>query len=90
MASIKLFKKEVNNVLSEVIEQCYECQLSADDKTYQKAEKIIEEAITTFDEIIEKLHQNDIEDYKSHFKGLRTELNKKHEKLSKEISKLKS
>ena len=90
MASIRLFKKEVNDVLSEVIEQCYECQLSGDDKIYNKAEKIIEEAITTFDEIIEKLHQNDIEDYKSHFKGLRTELNKKYEKLSKYISELKS
>ena len=90
MASKRLFKKEVNNVLSEVIEQCYECQLSGDDKNYQKAEKIIEEAITTFDEIIEKLHQNGVEDYKSHFKGLRNELNKKHEKLSKDISKLKS
>lgn len=90
MASIRLFKKEVNNVLSEVIEQCYECQLSGDDKTYGKAEKIIEEAITTFDEIIEKLHQDDIDDYKSHFKGLRNELNNKYEKLSKDISKLKS
>ena len=52
MASIRKLKKEMNNVLSEIIEDCYVCQLNADDKVAAKAEKIIDEAIVTFDELI--------------------------------------
>ena len=57
MASIRKFKKEINDVLSGIIEDCYVCQLEGDDKISAKAEKIIDEAITTFDELISKLHQ---------------------------------
>lgn len=88
MASIRIFKKEINDELSEVIEKCYECQLTADDKIHAKAEKIIDDAISTFDGLIQKLNQNDVEDYKSHVKGLRSELNKKSEKLLNDIKKL--
>jgi len=88
MASIRIFKKEINDVLSEVIEQCYVCQLSGDDKIYAKAEKIIEDAIATFDGLIEKLNQDDIENYKTHVRGLRTELQEKSEKLFNEIKKI--
>lgn len=88
MASIRLFKKEINDALSEVIEKCYECQLTADDKTHAKAEGIIDEAITTFDGLIEKLHQKDVENYKQHIKGLRVELNEKSDKLLAEVQKL--
>ena len=88
MASIRLFKKEINDELSEVIEKCYECQLTADDKVHAKAEKIIDEAISTFDGLIEKLHQNDVENYKAHVKALRLELNKKSEKLLSDIKKI--
>lgn len=88
MASIRLFKKEINDELSEVIEKCYECQLTADDKIHAKAEKIIDEAISTFDGLIEKLNQNDVENFKSHVKELRIELNKKSEKLLSDIKKL--
>jgi len=88
MASIRIFKKEINDELSEVIEKCYECQLTADDKIHAKAEKIIDEAISTFDGLIQKLNQNDVEDFKAHVKGLRSELNKKSEKLLSDIKKL--
>jgi len=88
MASIRLFKKEINDVLSEVIERCYECQLTADDKIHAKAESIIDEAITTFDGLIHKLSQKDIENYKQHIKSLRSELNEKSDKLLAEVQKL--
>ena len=54
MASIRKFKKEINDVLSGIIEDCYACQLEGDDKISAKAEKIIDEAITTFDDLIRK------------------------------------
>lgn len=88
MASIRKLKKEMNDVLSEIIEDCYVCQLNSDDKTAAKAEKIIDEAIITFDELIVKLHQKDVEDRKAHLKGLRADLNKKAKSLSDKINKL--
>lgn len=88
MASIRIFKKEINNVLSEVIEQCYICQLSGDDKIYAKAEKIIEEALATFDGLIEKLNQDDIENFKAHVRSLRAELYEKSEKLLSDVKKI--
>jgi len=90
MASIRKFKKEINDVLSGVIEDCYACQLEGDDKTSGKAEKIIDEAITTFDELIAKLHQKDVEDQKKHLKELKASLNKKSALLTGKISKLTS
>ena len=88
MASIRLFKKEVNDLLSEVIERCYECQLTADDKIHAKAEGIIDEAIETFDGLIHKLSNNDVENYKQHIKSLKVELNEKYEKLLADVQKL--
>jgi len=88
MASIRLFKKEVNDLLSEVIERCYECQLTADDKIHAKAESIIDEAIETFDSLIHKLSKNDVENYKQHIKSLKVELNEKYEKLLADVQKL--
>jgi hypothetical protein len=74
--------------LSEVIEKCYECQLTADDKVHAKAEKVIDEAISSFDGLIQKLHKSDVENYKAHVKELRLELNKKSEKLLSDIKKI--
>lgn len=90
MASIKNLKKEINNVLSEIIEDCYVCQLNGDDKVSAKAEKIIDEAIATFDELIAKLHEKGVESQKSHFQALRKSLNEKSASLSDKIGKLAS
>jgi len=88
MASIRKFKKEINDVLSGIIEECYACQLEGDDKTSAKAEKIIDEAISNFDELIAKLHEKDVEDQKKHLKELKASLNKKSTLLLEKITKL--
>jgi len=90
MSSVRNFKKELNQVLSEIIEECYVSQLSGDDKNYAKAEKIIDEAIATFDELIIGLHQKPEGTAKAHFKALREELQKRTDKLSAQIIKLNS
>ncbi len=90
MASIRKFKKEINDVLSGIIEDCYACQLEGDDKVSQKAEKIIDEAIVTFDELIVKLHQKDVSDLKSHLKEIKADLLKKSTALSAKIAKVNS
>ncbi|MGA9271170.1 MAG: hypothetical protein WBV45_11155 [Lutimonas sp.] len=90
MASKRQFKKDLNQTLSEVIEECYEIQKTADAAISKKAEKLIDGAIETFDQIIAKLHQEQDKDPKSHFKSLREELAKSTSSFQKEIEKLKS
>lgn len=90
MASTRQFKKDLNQTLSDVIEECYAIQSSGAEATSKKAEKLIDKAIETFDRIIAKLHQDQDQDPRSHFKSLREELEKSTASLSKEIEKLKS
>ncbi len=90
MASTRQFKKDLNQTLSEVIEECYEIQRSADKATSKKAEKLIDSAIETFDKIIAKLHQGADQNPKTHFRALRDELTKSTASFYKEIDKLKS
>ena len=89
MASTRQFKKDLNQTLSEVIEECYEIQHSAAKATSKKAEKLIDSAIETFDKIIAKLHQGQDQDAKAHFKALREELTKSTTSFYKDIDKLK-
>ena len=88
MASIKVLKKNINDVLSNIIEECYMCQLNGDDKASAKAEKVIDEAITTFDDLIVKLNQNDVDNKRKHFNSIRKDLKTKSDKLMDKVGEL--
>ncbi len=88
MASIKNLKKDINNVLSEVIEECYICQLTSDEKVSAKADKIIDEAIESFDALIVKIHEKGVENKSSHYKGISKDLENKATALFEKISKI--
>lgn len=90
MASKRQFKKDLNQILSEVIEECYVIQSSGDKAQAKKAEKLIDSAIETFDRIIAKLHDEQDQDPKAHFRALNEELVKSTDSINKEIEKLKS
>jgi polyhydroxyalkanoate synthesis regulator phasin len=90
MASVKKFKKDINRVLSEVIEECYKFQSDAEEKVSAKAEKIIDEAITTFDELIAKMNKKDVDNFKEHFKEIETHLKSKSGELLEKLEKLKA
>jgi len=89
MGSIKNFKKEINIVLSDIIEECYVCQLNSDDKISAKAEKIIDEAIGIFDDLVVKINQKGVENKKKHFQSIHSELEKKGSSLLLKLEKLK-
>ncbi len=89
MASIKDLKKNINFVLSDVIEECYVSQLSGDDKNNAKIEKIIDEAIATFDDLITKVNEKNIENKNKHFKSVNADLESKVNKLLIKLEKLK-
>lgn len=89
MASVKNLKKDINIVLSDIIEECYLWQmLQEDSKKADKAEKIIDEAIETFDELIVKINDKKVENKKVHFKSISDDLEKKANALLSKIEKL--
>lgn len=90
MASKKEFKRELNQTLSEIIEDCYALQYKADAMISKMTEKIIDGAIETFDQIVAKMNQKDVDDMKAHFRNLRAELDKSVDSMKKEIEKIKS
>ena len=65
MPSIRLLKKEINNDIGDFIEEIYLWELSNPNGDLAKSEKLIDEAIQTFD------------DLKSKFKAI----NQEHRKL---------
>lgn len=89
MASVKNLKKDINYVLSGIIEECYLWQVLQDDtKKADKAEKIIDEAILTFDELIEKVNTKSVDNKKAHFNAISVDLEKKSNALLSKIEKL--
>ncbi|MCF6214456.1 MAG: hypothetical protein L3J45_10585 [Flavobacteriaceae bacterium] len=88
MPSIKNLKKDLNFVLSDIIEECYVWQLMNGDKKADKAEKIIDEAIATFDALIVKINTKNVENKKKHFAAINKELEKKADALLAKIAKL--
>ncbi|MCB0473979.1 MAG: hypothetical protein KDC56_13040 [Flavobacteriaceae bacterium] len=89
MASVKNLKKDINNVLSDIIEECYVWQLLQEDaKKAEKAEPIIDEAIDSFDALIAKVNADSVENKSAHFKSISKELEDKANALLKKIEKL--
>ncbi len=88
MANIRDLKKDINYVLGDIIEAAYVWELTNPDKDAKKSEKIIDEAIETFDELIEKVNAKDVENKQKHFKAINAELEDKGRKLIDKINAL--
>ena len=74
MASIKNLKKDVNNILADIIEDCLIWQLENPKKDDAESEKIIEDTIEIFDSIIVRINKKDVVDKKAHFKSIVSDL----------------
>ena len=57
MSSIRLFKKEINNIVGSYIEEVYDWQLNHPDADLESTEQLIDKSIALFDDLIEKIHQ---------------------------------
>lgn len=88
MAKVKDLKKDINYVLGDIIEAVYIWELTNPKKDNKEAEKIIDEAITTFDDLIVKVNQKNVEDKKKHFKAINSELEENGRKLVDRINAL--
>ena len=88
MANVRDLKKDINFVLGDIIEAVYVWEYSNTDKDTKKSEAIIDEAISTFDDLIAKVNAKDIEDKKAHFKSVRAELESRGRDLIEKVNKL--
>jgi hypothetical protein len=77
MASIKNLKKNIKDVIEDIIDISL---VSANDDE-KKTEAIIDEAIDVFDDLIAKVNAKDVEDKKAHFKAIEAELEVRANKL---------
>lgn len=88
MASIKHLKQDLNNTLSEIIESSMLYQMAADETGKQKAEKIIEDSISFFDEAITEINNKKVEDRAKHLKAVKEKIENKVENLVAQLNEL--
>lgn len=77
MASIKNLKKDINYVLGDIIEECYSWELLNPKADKKESEAIMDEAVKTFDSLIDMVNIKDVENNKAHFKTIETTLESK-------------
>lgn len=87
MASVKNLKKDINYTLGDIIEECYIAQMLAPANS-EKTEAIIDEAIESFDALIEKLNAKNVEDKRAHYKAINADLEAKANSLVEKLNKI--
>ncbi len=87
MASVKNLKKDINNVLGDVIEECFMWEILNPQSDTKKSQAIVDEAIETFDGLIEKMNTK-TDNKKAHFKSIKTDLETSTAKLLDKVNKL--
>ena len=88
MANKRTIKREVNNVLGDLITKVYSWENRNPGADRKNSEAIIDAAIVTFDDLIERINQSEIEKPKEHFKMIQKELAQKSLDLSEKIASL--
>tara|TARA_B100001057_G_scaffold181289_1_gene182016 strand:+ start:232 stop:501 length:270 start_codon:yes stop_codon:yes gene_type:complete len=89
MPSIKQLKKDINNDIGAIIEDIYLWELSNPDADLSKSEKLIEEAIKVFDELVKRINSVATkENLKKQFKVIQEERNKMIKALLKKSANL--
>lgn len=88
MASIRNLKKDLNNIIGEIIQNINSWELENPEKDQKKSEKLVDKCFSFFDSLIEKINQKDISNKKTHFKKISLELTKKAEELVKNFNDL--
>jgi hypothetical protein len=88
MANKRDLKKDINYVFGDIIEAVYYWELENSEKSTKESEAIIDEAIASFDDLIARVNDRNIEDKKTHFKSINSDLESKGRALIERINKL--
>ncbi|WP_299524400.1 hypothetical protein [Winogradskyella sp.] len=89
MANKRDLKKDINYVFGDIIEAVYYWELENTQKPTKESDAIIDDAIASFDELIARVNDRNIEDKKAHFKAINSDLEAKGRALIERINKLK-
>ena len=88
MPSIKLLKKEINNDIGDLIEEIYLWELSNPNGDLGKSEKLVEEALQAFDNLIVMINAVKGDNKKEQFKKIEEERKKVMDSLLKKSAAL--
>ena len=88
MSSIKLLKKEINNDIGDLIEEIYLWELSNPNGDLGKSEKLVEEAVQAFNNLIVMINAVKGDNKKAQFKEIEKERKKVMESLLKKSAAL--
>lgn len=92
MASIRDLKKEINNLVVQIIEQAFQYQVShPNSDAYKEADRIIDDAVALRDDTIDRIYaadELDKEKVRSHFAELKESFQKKSLDLVERLDKL--
>ncbi|MDI1318478.1 hypothetical protein [Flavobacterium sp.] len=88
MPSVKNLKKDINFVLGDIIEAVYIYELTTTGKPSDQTNAVIDEAITSFDALISKVNEKNVENKKAHFKQINVELEQTANQLIEKINAL--
>ena len=88
MASVRNLKKDINFVLGDIIEAVYIHEMTTTGKPTAETDALIDEAITSFDGLISKVNQKNVENKKAHLKQVNKDLEVIATQLVEKINKL--
>ncbi|MGB6153200.1 MAG: hypothetical protein WBG48_14545 [Pricia sp.] len=88
MASVRELKKDINNVLGDIIEAVYITDAANNKQDSKDGVAIIDEAIAAFDGLIADVNKKDVDNRAKHLKGVRKDLEKKAGDLVEKVNQL--
>lgn len=92
MTSRRLLKKKINSVMNDIIEECYSMQIYSNGKIDAETNKIIDEAVNVFDDLLERTNQarniGDRKEMKKYFDLINSDLDKKSLALMAKMNKV--
>ena len=88
MANVKNLKKDINYVIGDIIDAIYLRELVATGKPTEASQKMVDEAIALFDELISKVNAKKVENKKPHFNQISKDLETKGLQLIEKINSL--
>ena len=88
MPSVKLLKKEINNDIGDLIEEIYLWELSNPNGDLGQSEKLVEEAVKAFDNLIVMINAVKGDNKKAQFKEIEKERKKVMDSLLKKSAAL--
>lgn len=88
MASIKNLKKDVKNVLGDILSATLLWNLKTDEEKSKKGQALIEEIFATFDKYITKISDRQVENRGAHLKSVRKDFEKEATTLIEKLNQL--